>query len=310
MLAEASLGKVEQSLTLNTSASWEASATYVNKASGTVTEVMHNAGEEISAGDLLYTVDLKPVIAAEGSIPMFRRLSEGVVGKDVEQLQRLLALTGDFEGKTNGIFDYRLQWAVRDWQKNLGIEETGMVDVGTLLFVPELPARASLSEDIKVGATVDHSILAVELLPESPDFSIELTEGHSRMVEPGMSVDINHGNGTWSAQITDIQTSEDGSSYTAHLMASEDETICGDECSLIPLGEPILLSSTIHIVPAMEGVTVPTSSIVTSVNGQTAVVSDTGKTILVTVIAGANGMVIVEGVDAGQIVRVPGEIPA
>lgn len=309
VIAEAVTGTVEQSLTLNASASWSATDAFASQASGMVTEVMLTAGDRIAAGDVLFTVDLKPVIAAEGDIPSFRPLSQGTEGEDVAQLQRLLADSGYYDGDDDGEFDHRLHWAVREWQADLGVERTGTVGDGTIVFLPGLPANAALSKDITVGATISPGTAAVELLPAAPDFKIELPEGQARLVGPGMSVAVAAADGTWEAVVTDIQLGEN-EIYTAQLAATEGDSICGDECGQIPLGDPTLLSSTIFTVPAIEGVTVPASAVTTGADGQAVVVTEAGETVEIAVLAGAEGTVVVEGIDAGLRVRVPGEATA
>lgn len=306
VLAEAAPGVVERSLSLNTSAAWTATETVAGQASGVVTEVRHEPGSEITAGDVLYSVNLEPVVAAEGAIPTFRALSQGDAGKDVAQLQRFLAAGGYFDGEVDGEFGVGVYWAVRAWQQDLDVDVTGSVGAGALLFIPNLPARAALAGDIEVGSTVSPGAAAVELLADSPDFSIALPEGQARAVQPDMAVEIDSGEGSWEAVIADIQTDEQGQ-YVAHLAAAEGGSICGEDCGLVPLGDPTLLPSTIYVVPAVEGITVPASAVVTGADGQTVVVSETGAEIPVEVIAGADGMTVVDGLDSGTSVRIPGE---
>jgi peptidoglycan hydrolase-like protein with peptidoglycan-binding domain len=306
-LAEAQHGSIEQSLALNTSASWNALAEIASPSSGTITEVLHANGEIITAGDALYSIDLKPVIAAQGEVPAFRTLTHGVKGRDVEQLQQLLTDFGYFEEGINGIFDYKLYWSVRAWQKDLGFEETGSVEAGAILFVPNLPARAALGQKIQVGSLVSAETIAIEILPNSPDFGIELTAGHARVVKLGMAVEIRHDEATWQAVVARLEIDTDSGTHYAHLSSADDNAICGDQCGLIPLADPTLLSSVIYVVPEVEGVTVPVAAVTTGADGSIVVVDETGTVIPVTVVAGAQGMVVVEGVEAGLKVRVPGE---
>lgn len=304
LIAEATPGVVEQSLQLNTSTNWSSADSLATQASGTVTEVLHPGGDEASAGDILFTVDLKPVLAAEGAVPSFRTLSEGIEGEDVAQLQQFLVEEGYFDRAIDGRFDYHLRWAVREWQQDLGMEVTGTVDPGMFLFLPELPTRVSLAKEFKVGALIAPGAVAIDLLPDSPIFTIELSNRQAHMVEPGMSVKIRSPASTWQAVIRDIQLNEN-QTFVANLQAAEDGSICGDECYEISLGEPTLLSSTIYTVPAINGITVPAAAVTTDAEGQTAVIAEGGQPIPVEVLAGAQGTVVVDGLDAGTRVRVP-----
>lgn len=305
LIAEAVHGTVEQSLQLSTTAAWSASRSFSMQASGIVTEVLHSDGDETAAGDVLFSVDLQPVFAAEGEVPAFRTLAEGSEGADVAQLQRFLAEAGHFTSEADGTFDYRTRWAVRAWQDETGVAVTGVVDDGTLIFLPDLPARIALAEDITVGSALSSGTEAVQMLPPSPDFTIELTDGHARKVEPGMDVDIAAGDTVWQAIITEVVL-EENETFRAKLNAVEGESICGEDCGQIPLGEPTLFSSTIYTVPAVEGVTVPAAAVITDAAGGTAVVTEEGETIQVELLAGAGGIVVIEGVEAGQRVRVTG----
>ncbi|RRD61606.1 hypothetical protein [Leucobacter sp. OH1287] len=57
----------------------------------------------------------------------------------------------------------------------------------------------------------------------------------------------------------------------------------------------------------MSGLVVPSSAVITTASGETAVVNKRGKRLKVTVIQSANGMTVIEGVKAGTKVRVPGD---
>ncbi|WP_199042534.1 peptidoglycan-binding protein [Glycomyces salinus] len=305
ILAEAIIGSVEQSLQLNVAASWSAINSFSTQASGIVTEIMVSGGDMVDLGDIVFTVDLEPVIVAEGDIPSFRTLADGDEGEDVVQLQQFLSRQNYYDDEVDGIFDYRVRWAVRSWQEDLGVDITGSVDAGAILFLPELPARLSLAEDIEIGSVVGPGATAVELVPPSPDFTIELPERQAQLIEPGMSVDIVASGATWHAVINDVQVSEN-EAYTASLDAAEGDSICGEECDEIQFGDPTLLASTIYTVPETNGVTVPAAAITTDATGETFVVSESGQFIPVEVLAGAEGTVVVDGVEAGERVRVPG----
>jgi hypothetical protein len=56
-------------------------------------------------------------------------------------------------------------------------------------------------------------------------------------------------------------------------------------------------------------VTVPAAALVTTAAGQTAVVLASGELRPVEVAASATGMAVVDGVEAGEPVRTPGELP-
>jgi peptidoglycan hydrolase-like protein with peptidoglycan-binding domain len=82
-------------------------------------------------------------------------MSSGVEGRDVRQLQRnLLALGFDDGGdlEVTGEFDSDTAEAVRDWQEDLGVERTGVVELGDVAFFPT--ARRMGSHELETGQGV------------------------------------------------------------------------------------------------------------------------------------------------------------
>lgn len=98
-----------------------------NQALGTVTGTRPE-GTVVRRGEWLYRVDRRPVILLYGAIPMYRRLSQGCDGADVEQLERNLAALGYAPGTVDGDFSWRTARAVREWQRDNGLARTGAVD--------------------------------------------------------------------------------------------------------------------------------------------------------------------------------------
>lgn len=148
-------GEVGSSLNLNTVAEWVPVPVGVNRATGVVTDVRARAGDEVSQGATLYSVGLRPVIVAEGDVPAFRAVSKDVEGPDVAQVQRMLASAGFYGGPDDGEAGEGTVAAIKAWQKSLGLEETGIVEAGDLIFVPHLPTRIALDTKlVRRGATL------------------------------------------------------------------------------------------------------------------------------------------------------------
>jgi len=123
-LATAQQGVVGQTLRLNAVAGWEAVASYQVPGGGVITERIFTDGEQAQPGDVLYSVGLRPVVIAQGTIPAFRDLTQGDTGVDVMQLQSMLAATGFFTGEITGSFGASTLAAVLAWQRSLGIADT------------------------------------------------------------------------------------------------------------------------------------------------------------------------------------------
>jgi peptidoglycan hydrolase-like protein with peptidoglycan-binding domain len=105
---------------------------------GTITWIAPE-GSTISRGDQLYEVDQRPVSLMFGDLPAYRTLSSSLEGRDVRQLQRnLLAMGFDGGGdlEASGDFDADTAEAVRDWQEDLGLDRTGILELGDVVFAP------------------------------------------------------------------------------------------------------------------------------------------------------------------------------
>lgn len=245
-LVEARRGAVGQTLRLNTSVEWSAQFVASNSASGTVTTIDLDAGEVADTGDVLYTVDLRPVVVAVGDVPTFRDLRSDDRGADVEQVQAMLRTLGYSSAPPDGSFGAATAQAVRAWQRDLGVTTDGVVRRGDLVFVPELPARLALAQELAVGSTLAGGEPAVELLVGEPSFTIALADNQAQLVSEGTVVEIQGAGGNlWHAEVASVERAETEASWTAILRGESDEPICGDDCDAIPVGERTLLPSVV-----------------------------------------------------------------
>ncbi|OLT25977.1 hypothetical protein BJF82_12570 [Kytococcus sp. CUA-901] len=75
--------------------------------------------------------------------PFWRELSRGVRGEDVVALQELLIAGGYLDAEADGDFGQGTEDAVEAWQEEQGLPESGVVGLGELVAVPDLPATVS-----------------------------------------------------------------------------------------------------------------------------------------------------------------------
>jgi hypothetical protein len=104
----------------------------VNRASGTWT-MLPRPGDEVGCGQVLYRVDERPVLLLCGAVPTYRDLHEGIVGRDVRQLNHNLHLPGD-------VFTARTRTRLEALQRDRGLAVTGALGVDAAVFLPE-PVR-------------------------------------------------------------------------------------------------------------------------------------------------------------------------
>jgi hypothetical protein len=303
---EVAQGEVGSSINLNTVAEWTTIPIGSNKASGTVTSVKLSAGDQVKQGSTLYTVDLRPVKIAKGSVPAFRSLSQGLTGPDVKQLQRMLKTLGYYRGKLDGSYSWSTTSAVRAWQKKSGVVQDGVVQAGDLIFVPDLPTRVSLDATLVArGATLVGGEKVLSGLPATPSFSVPISDQQAGLMPTGTRVEISGTDGAqWEGYVVDRTTDENGS-VSAVLAGKDDAPICADACGTIPVDTQSFFASRIVTIEAVSGLTVPSAALLTLADGSIVVIDDTGEQFAVSITQSARGMSVIDGVSAGTKVRVP-----
>ncbi|WP_214320412.1 efflux RND transporter periplasmic adaptor subunit [Nonomuraea sediminis] len=143
--------------TVDGSLTYSGSRRVTTDAAGTVTWVP-DEGAVIRRGRPLLRVDRKPVTLMYGKLPLYRALATGVSdGPDVEQLERNLAALG-YSVTVDQHFSYATYLAVKSWQEDHDLPETGRVDSGQVVFLPGAvrvtSARAEAGERARPGQEV------------------------------------------------------------------------------------------------------------------------------------------------------------
>jgi len=116
----------------------------------------------VSQGQRLYSVGNSPVVLLYGSVPVYRALSQGMTGPDVQQLNDDLVALGDAStanlDPSSDYFSNATAIALEKLQSNLGLTQTGIVPVGQAVFQPG-PVRvgnvtATLGAPVQPGSPV------------------------------------------------------------------------------------------------------------------------------------------------------------
>ncbi|TDC73108.1 peptidoglycan-binding protein [Actinomadura sp. 7K507] len=113
-------------------------------ASGVVTWAPKQ-GATVKRGGVLLRVAGEPVTLMYGDSPMYRTLGRGDSGKDVRQLERNLRALGHGGMTVDKEFTGATEAAVREWQDDRGLEETGTVGADQVVFL----GGAVLVRDVK-----------------------------------------------------------------------------------------------------------------------------------------------------------------
>jgi len=100
------------------------------------------AGAIVGRGEPIFRVDNRPVVLVYGGVPLYRILTAGVSGPDAAELEDNLKALGYTGFTVDDEFTTATADAVRQWQQDLGVDQTGRVDVNQVV-VASGPVRIS-----------------------------------------------------------------------------------------------------------------------------------------------------------------------
>lgn len=156
-------------------AEWETTPLARAGSAGIVTSVGFESGDEVSAGDVLYTVDLRSVVIAEGAVPAFRAIARSAEGADVRQLQEFLAASGYLNVAPDGVFGSATVAAVRAWQDDMGVDDDGVVRLDDVVFVEARAVRVAAAEALAVGSPLGGGEVVLNRLAGEPRVTVPLS---------------------------------------------------------------------------------------------------------------------------------------
>ncbi len=173
-----------------------------NSGQGTITALAAE-GSLVERGGTLGEVDGGPVSLLYGARPMWRSMGEGSTedgsetteGADVAQLEENLIAMGYGTAASlgpNTTWSQATTAGLKRWQKDLGVEETGRLDLGSVVFGSG-PTRIG-SHLVEPGASAGAPALSVtgsERLVE-----VDLAANRQGVVEVGQAVQVELPDGT------------------------------------------------------------------------------------------------------------------
>ena len=160
-------------------------------APGTVTRLAR-PGNVVTRGQALYWLDARPVTLMYGAVPAWRRLDPSSAdGPDIRQLEQNLAALG-YDPNSHLTIDDDWDWAttaaVKRWQEDRGLAETGSVELGQIAFLPG-PRRIGQTT-ATVGAPLQPGGEVMDTSSPRRIVSIELDAGKQSLVKRGDQVTI------------------------------------------------------------------------------------------------------------------------
>jgi hypothetical protein len=160
-LATVTRRSLSQTTQFNGTLGYAGSYTVLGQAPGTVTW-LPDVGQVVRQGHVLFRVDGAPVVLLYGSTPAWRALAEGaiasdVTGADVAQLNHGLVALGyvkkaDVESAWDE-FSWATKAGVEKLQDHLGVDQTGRLDLGDVVFLPSAARVTALQATLGGPAT-------------------------------------------------------------------------------------------------------------------------------------------------------------
>ncbi|WP_051426194.1 peptidoglycan-binding protein [Jiangella gansuensis] len=291
----------------------------VSSGAGTLTRVAAQ-DMEVTRGTELYRLDERPVTALLGAIPMYRDLAAGDTGIDVQQLEANLTALG-YDGFTaDDEYTWYTAEAVREWQEDIGAEETGSVGVADVVFLPEGGRVGTVHAE--AGATQAPGAPVLDVTGTDQVATLEVDVADRDLLAAGTAVTVVlPGGGEVAGTVTASSVVQATAAAGSGGGASEDETgadaaVAEVEVTLAEPAEASLIGSPVDVVRPVDEradvLVVPVNALLAVAGGGYGleVVGDGGSTEIVPVETGlfADGQVEVtgDGIGEGTVVGVAG----
>ncbi|AEI13385.1 MULTISPECIES: peptidoglycan-binding protein [Cellulomonas] len=281
--------------------SWPRLPALTSPQGGMVTSIDLTPGEPVDQGDVLLTLDLHPVVVAQGSVPSFRELAPGDEGADVDQLQRMLADLGYLETEPDGVYGSSTQTAVRAWQKASGQPSTGTVAAGSVVFVPKLPTRMTPAAEVTVGRTVAGGADLLVPVQSVPEVTIRLdADRRTQTPTTGQAVRVDLDGTQVEGVVGESAVSAESGATTWQVLTADGDPLCAKQCPDLPFTDDQLTSTaTIVTAPEVTGPVVPLAALATAADGSSFLVGRDGDRVPVTIEAQDGTRAVVTGIAAG-----------
>jgi peptidoglycan hydrolase-like protein with peptidoglycan-binding domain len=283
-----------------------ATRTATARLTGTITAVP-DTGATVKRGGRLYAVDNDPVVLLYGSLPAYRVLEPGVEGADVEQFERNLRALGHDGFTVDDEYTGSTADAVRQWQEEQGLPETGRVEPGRIVYAAG--AVRVESHQAAPGDAAQPGQAVLTYTGTSRLVTVELDVDDQRLAKRGGAVDVGlPGGEPVAGKVETVQTVIDAGTGGAAGQSTEAETKIEVTVSL---ADPAKLAGydqasvevTFTAAERPDVLTVPVAALLALAEGGYGVeVVDAGRSRIVAVTTGlfAAGQVEISGPDVAE----------
>lgn len=161
--------------------------TVTSQLRGTLTK-LPESGDEIKRGHELYEVDGDPVVLMYGSKPSYRPLTVGTEGSDVTRFEKNLSALG-YDGFTvDDEYTSDTADAVLEWQDDIGVAETGTVELGRVAYASGPVRIDSVQANPGEPAAPGKKVLAYTGTGQA--VTVELDTSDQRLAKKGAEVTV------------------------------------------------------------------------------------------------------------------------
>lgn len=211
----------------------------------------------------------------ESDVVFYRDLAFGSRGDDVTAVQHALKRLGYLAGTADGRWSSGTTAAVKAWQRDLGIPQTGTIQFGELVAAEKLPASLSLSDDLALAKPVAAGDATVSASAGERTFYLALNPEQARAIPADTTIEVFGESSTWPAMITSVEETEDGTTRLV-LEHTDGGPVCQDECGELVAAVTVNLRSVQYVVPKVTGPAVPTIAVRRNESGEPYVVREGG----------------------------------
>lgn len=262
-------------------------------------------GGRINRGQSVYKSDNRPVTLFYGNLPPYRVLEPGNSGPDVTVVEENLAALGYTGITVDTQYTAATATAVRRWQKDVGLTQTGAFDPASVILAPSAVRVASLSAHL--GDPANGPVLTYT--GTTRIVTVALDVGLQGLVKPGVAATVT---------LPDAQTVNGGVETVGSVAVAGEPGRAATITVTITVGDQAKLGTldqapvTVSLVSASvrDVLTVPVAALLVLPGGDygvTVVTGATSRNVPVQLGMFGNGRVQItgEGIIAGTLVGIP-----
>jgi Putative peptidoglycan binding domain len=180
-------------VTVNGTLGYGATTMLTGRKAGTLTW-LPTVGTVVGRGQRLYAVDAKPVMLFLGDTPLYRQLdSTATPGPDLSEVNANLRALGYHGAPTGNTYTTGTTNALKQWQKRVGLDETGTLGIGDVIVLPAAVRVDSLKAQAGAAAAAD--IAGLTSTTKMVTASADPSQIDSSLLKPGGKVALSLPNG-------------------------------------------------------------------------------------------------------------------